>query len=453
MKETAIIFDNVSKSYPLYHSIRGGYKNVLFHLPSALKQIRHSRFEALKSISFEIYKGETFGIIGENGAGKSTMLGLIAGVLKPTTGIIKVAGKISPLLELGSGFHYDLTGKENILLNGVLLGLTKREVISKMDDIIDFSELGEFIDQPIRTYSSGMLARLGFSIVSSLDPEILLIDEILAVGDINFQKKCRERMISFRNKGVTMVLVSHSMAEVENMCDRVALIERHMLKSIDNPSTIIKKYTKNIKDIFYEIYERSVSNNITPISGSGATIDQTREIIKELPVVLKELNIRTLLDLPCGDFNWMNEINLDIEKYIGADIVEDLIADNQIKYGNEKRQFISLDITTDPLPEADLILCRDCLVQLSYKDVKNVFKNIKKSKIKYIMTTTFTNRDENIDIVTGGWRPLNLKKPPFNFPKPIKIINEKCTEVNGEFADKSLGIWLVDELKDFSPYF
>jgi lipopolysaccharide transport system ATP-binding protein len=244
MKEPAIILDNVSKSYPLYHHITGGIKNFLFNLPQALNSMRNNRFEALKDISFKVRKGETLGIIGRNGAGKSTILGLIAGVLKPSSGKIIVNGRILPLLELGGGFHHELTGRENIMLNGVLLGLTKSEVVRKMNEIIEFSELGEFIDQPIRVYSSGMLARLGFSVVAHLDPEILLIDEILAVGDLEFQKKCIDKMMSFKKSGVTIVFVSHSLLEVKKICDRVMWIDNHSAKMIGKPEEVIIQYSK-----------------------------------------------------------------------------------------------------------------------------------------------------------------------------------------------------------------
>lgn len=243
MREPVIIFNNVSKSYPLYHHITGGIKYFLFNLPQALKSIRNSRYEALKDISFEVYKRETLGIIGKNGAGKSTILGLIAGVLKPSKGNIVVKGRVSPLLELGAGFHPELTGRENIILNGVLMGLTRSEVIKKIDEIIEFSELKEFIDQPIRTYSSGMLARLGFSVVAHLDPEILLIDEVLAVGDMDFQKKCLDKMIGFKKRGVTMVFVSHSMEQVKMICDRVMLIDNHSVKMIGAPVDIVGSYS------------------------------------------------------------------------------------------------------------------------------------------------------------------------------------------------------------------
>lgn len=245
MSKPVIIFDNVSKSYPLYHHITGGIKNFLLHFPKTLSSMKNSRFEALRDVSFEVKQGEPFGIIGRNGAGKSTILGLIAGVLKPTKGKVIVRGRISPLLELGAGFHPELTGRENIVLNGVLLGLTRREVFQKMNEIIEFSELGEFIGQPIRVYSSGMLARLGFSVAAHLDPEILLIDEILSVGDMHFQKKCLDKMMGFKKKGVTMVFVSHSMEDVKRICDRVVWIDNHAAKMLGEPEDVIISYTSH----------------------------------------------------------------------------------------------------------------------------------------------------------------------------------------------------------------
>jgi lipopolysaccharide transport system ATP-binding protein len=164
--------------------------------------------------------------------------------LKPTEGSVTVNGKVAPLLELGGGFHAELTGRENIVLNGILLGMTKSEVKRKIDEIIEFSELGSFIEQPIRMYSSGMLARLGFSVIANLEPDILLIDEILAVGDKDFQKKCLEKMKEFKKLGVTMVLVSHNMGDVEMMCDRAIWIEDHYQKMDGKPSEVIQNYLK-----------------------------------------------------------------------------------------------------------------------------------------------------------------------------------------------------------------
>lgn len=242
MNEPAIAFENVSKKYPHYHHMTGGLKNFLLHLPRELKKLKSSWYEAFHDVSFTVNKGETFGIIGKNGAGKSTALGLMAGVLRPTTGKVTVRGRVSPLLELGAGFHVELTGAENIVLNGILLGLTRKEVLSRFDEIVHFSELEEFIDQPVRVYSSGMLARLGFSIIAHLSPEILLIDEILAVGDFAFQAKCLAKIREFKSQGVTIVLVSHAMKDVEQICDRVAWIENHRLAAIGAPRAIIERF-------------------------------------------------------------------------------------------------------------------------------------------------------------------------------------------------------------------
>lgn len=242
MNNSIILFSNVYKSYPLYHHITGGLKNFIFHLPKGIRQLKSKKYEALHDISFEIRKGETFGIIGRNGAGKSTVLGLIAGVLRPNQGTVKVMGRVSPLLELGAGFHPELSGRENIVLKGVLMGLSRAQVSEKLEEIIDFSELQDFIDQPIRVYSSGMLARLGFSVIVHLDPQILLIDEILAVGDSDFQRKCIARLDEFRNKGVTIVVVSHNMDHICRICDRVLWLENHATEMIGPGSEIVNSF-------------------------------------------------------------------------------------------------------------------------------------------------------------------------------------------------------------------
>ena len=222
-----------------------GVKNFLLHLPTHLRAMRErSPFRALSEVSFDIPKGECLGIIGRNGAGKSTTLALIAGVLRPTDGIIETHGHIAPLLELGAGFHPELSGRENIVLNGILLGMTRDQVMARMDEIIVFSELGDFIERPIRVYSSGMVVRLGFSVAVHLDPEILLIDEVLAVGDEVFQQKCLKKMAEFRASGVTMVFVSHDLKDVERVSDRVALLDNGRLANLGQPSEVVSEYKK-----------------------------------------------------------------------------------------------------------------------------------------------------------------------------------------------------------------
>ena len=245
MNKAIIQCTDVRKDFPIYHHFTGGIKSFLFHFPTAIKEMRRSRFTALKNISFEVSSGETVGIIGKNGAGKSTILGLLAGVLKPSSGQVTVDGRIAPLLELGAGFHTELSGRENIILNGILLGMLKRDVEEKIDSIIEFSELEEFIDQPIRTYSSGMLARLGFSVAVHCDPDILLVDEVLAVGDQDFQKKCIEKMLVFKQERKTIVFVSHNSDEILKVCDRAIWIDQGIVYRDGQPDQVINEYIKN----------------------------------------------------------------------------------------------------------------------------------------------------------------------------------------------------------------
>lgn len=240
-ENVVVEFDNVVKYYPLYHSFIG-IKNFLFNLPKTIKSLRQNKFCALKSVKFKIYQGETVGIIGKNGAGKSTILGLIAKVLKPTSGKIIVNGKVVGLLELSAGFHPDLTGYENIILNGILLGMTKREILKKVDKIIEFAELGNFVFQPIRTYSSGMLARLGFSVAVNAEADILLIDEVLAVGDVEFQKKCYQKIEEVKNSNKTIIFVSHDLDAVTKLCSRVILIHNGEIIKDGNQYDVVQFY-------------------------------------------------------------------------------------------------------------------------------------------------------------------------------------------------------------------
>jgi lipopolysaccharide transport system ATP-binding protein len=238
----AVRFENVYKGYPFYQHITAGFKSFLFNLPRNISSLKKSTFIALKGISFEVEKGQTFGIIGRNGAGKSTILGLMAGVMRPDRGVVMTDGKISSLLELGAGFHPDLSGIENIILNGILMGNTRQDMMRKMEMIIDFSELGDFIYQPLRTYSSGMHARLGFSVAVHVEPEILLIDEILSVGDMNFQEKCYEKMKEFEESGATIIIVSHDMDTVAKVCDRVAWIDGGKIMEVGEAREVVTKY-------------------------------------------------------------------------------------------------------------------------------------------------------------------------------------------------------------------
>ena len=236
---SVISFSHVTKQFS-----RLSQKTFKEFIPALFRGEKTSEsFTALNDINFEIKKGETVGIIGPNGSGKSTILKLIAGVMAPTLGTVTVHGNISPLIELGAGFHPELTGRENIFLNGAILGLSQKEIAKNFDSIVDFSELQEFIDQPVKHYSSGMYMRLAFAVAVHTHPEILIVDEILAVGDQAFQEKCFTKMEEFKkSQDVTIIFVSHGLGQVESFCTRAIYINNHQIQFDGSPKLAIKKY-------------------------------------------------------------------------------------------------------------------------------------------------------------------------------------------------------------------
>ena len=207
-------------------------------------KLQYNDFTALEHVSFTVKKGETLGLIGRNGAGKSTLLKVISGILKPTEGSVVCHGNVVPMLELGSGFDVDLNGRENIFLNGAILGYSEEYLKSKYEEIVDFSELGQFIEVPIRNYSSGMLARLAFSVASVVNPEILIVDEILSVGDAGFQEKSRKRMLELMGGGTTVLFVSHSLEQIREMCDRVVWLEHGQMKMLGKADEVADVYER-----------------------------------------------------------------------------------------------------------------------------------------------------------------------------------------------------------------
>ena len=209
------------------------------------RKVTHRDFWALQDVNLSVNRGETLGLIGHNGAGKSTMLKLIARVFRPTAGRVVVTGKVAPLLEFGAGFHPELTGRENIYLNGALMGFSRQEMEEKFKGIVDFAELWDFIDVPLRTYSSGMGARLGFAVATDVEPDILLIDEVLSVGDESFQRKSSARMQEFRDQGATTMLVSHNMDIVIKMCDRTAWLDHGQIKAVGKTSDVVQAYLQS----------------------------------------------------------------------------------------------------------------------------------------------------------------------------------------------------------------
>ena len=232
--------ENMTKVFKVLHRERSmksaALQRIRFKLP------RREEFTALRDISFQIPKGQTVGVIGRNGSGKSTLLSLMARIYRPTSGKITVHGRIASLLELGAGFHPEFTGYENIFLNGVIMGLPKSELEKRAPSIIDFAGVGEFIDTPLKYYSSGMTTRLGFSVAVHLDPEVLLVDEVLAVGDADFQEKCYAKIEEFKARGVTIFFVSHDMRAIERVSDRVLWIDNHVIKADGPTQEVIGKY-------------------------------------------------------------------------------------------------------------------------------------------------------------------------------------------------------------------
>jgi lipopolysaccharide transport system ATP-binding protein len=273
-KPVAISVHGVNKSFRLYHEKRNSLRDFFYHFG---KGSSYEKFDALKNINFELRKGEFLGIIGRNGSGKSTLLKLLAGVYLPDSGEIKVNGRLIPFLELGVGFNPELTGRENVFLNGTIMGLTKKELTAQFDEIVDFAEVREFIDMPLKKYSSGMQVRLAFSIAIKADADIYLLDEILAVGDANFQAKSMAQFRNFKDKGKTVILVTHDLSAVNQYCDKAIYIKDHEIVAAGKPSDLIDKYIYEDRD-----KEREAAGQSTIKTGANtAKIESVEFIDKE----------------------------------------------------------------------------------------------------------------------------------------------------------------------------
>ena len=244
MSKTAIEVDNVSMKFNLSREKVDSLKDYIFK--TIKREIQYNEFWALKNVSFSVEKGDRLGILGLNGAGKSTLLKVISGVFKPTEGHVDKHGKMVPLLELGAGFDPQYTGKENIYLYGAMLGYTKKFIDSKYDEIVEFSELQKFMDVPVKNYSSGMKSRLGFSIATVVEPKILILDEVLSVGDAKFRKKSEKKIMSMFDSGVTVLFVSHSLEQVQRLCNKAMILEKGKLIAYGDIDPISEQYSKMI---------------------------------------------------------------------------------------------------------------------------------------------------------------------------------------------------------------
>jgi ABC-type polysaccharide/polyol phosphate transport system ATPase subunit len=301
--EDVISVNDLTKIYRVYNKPVDRFKELL------LKRRNHREFAALQGINLHLKKGETLGIIGENGAGKSTLLQLIAGTLTPTSGSISVKGRVLALLELGIGFHPDFTGRENIFFYGDILGFSRGFVQSKYDEIVEFSELGDFMDRPLKTYSTGMQMRLAFSLISSLNPDVLIIDEALSVGDMHFQKKCIDRITDFKIKGITIIFCSHSTYQVSILCDKVIWLKDGKIEMYGDTEKVIPAYE------FYQLEKDRKSQEKTEIltvnAGCPAVI-RTLELVNKPPVNRGD-NLQFRLLVECMDDVLPYNITLSIK--------------------------------------------------------------------------------------------------------------------------------------------
>lgn len=267
--DVAIEFDHVSKVYRLDRNRPRSFQEWFISIGQRRKR-EAEVFWALRDVSFQIRRGERVGLIGANGAGKSTTLKLISRILQPTSGRVRVNGRVTALLELGAGFHPDLTGRENILLSGAVMGLTSREIRRKLDEIVEFAEIGDFIDVPVRDYSSGMYLRLAFSAVAHLDPEILLLDEIFAVGDQAFQQKSQERLRELRNRGITIVFVSHNADAVLQTCERAIWLEKGQVRAFGDVSAVSAAYYEDtLRKMAVQRQERVFTSDGVDLQDAG----------------------------------------------------------------------------------------------------------------------------------------------------------------------------------------
>ena len=287
----------LSKVYKLYDRSIDRLKESLH----PFRRIYHHDFHALKDVSFEIKRGETFGIIGKNGSGKSTLLKIIAGVLTPSGGNLEVKGKVSALLELGIGFNPEMTGRENIYFSGTIMGYSREEMDAKVDDILAFADIGDFIHQPMKTYSSGMFIRLAFAVATKVDPEILVIDEALAVGDIFFQSKCTLLMKKMIDSGVTLLYVSHDTSSVTSLCRRAIYLENGMMKTIGEAIRVTDQYLKDMRQLIYRAspeYESPAGELLNVEQGFYQNQRRDRTPLMEIRNTPMEL-------LPVGYLKWI----------------------------------------------------------------------------------------------------------------------------------------------------
>jgi lipopolysaccharide transport system ATP-binding protein len=326
MSDAAVEMDHAYKKFrrgELYDSLRDLLPALAGRLlrKSGRTELGSREFWAVRDVSFEVKRGEAFGVIGANGAGKSTILKLLSGIMEPTRGALVVRGRLSALIEVSAGFHPDLTGRENVFLNGAILGMTRREIARRFDEIVAFSGLDDFIDTPVKRYSSGMFARLGFSVAAHVDPDILIVDEVLSVGDFVFQQKCVERMTSIMRRGATVIFVSHNLRAVAELCARVLLMERGQAAAIGAPDEVIRTYlaraeVRRTEDVDSGVFVSGVE--VRDASGSRAHFRTGDRVTVDVAVVSRGQYERLAVVIGLKDANEYNVFTASSESLTGG---------------------------------------------------------------------------------------------------------------------------------------
>jgi lipopolysaccharide transport system ATP-binding protein len=356
---TPIRLVEVTKNYRLFGSRSQfqTFKSALLRREMSLPP--EATVTALENITFEVNRGEAFGVVGRNGSGKSTLLKLISGILKPTAGGLVVDGRVSALIELGAGFHPEISGRENIVINGIMLGLTRREIEKKFDRIVEFAGIGKYLDQPVKTYSSGMYVRLGFAVAVHVDPDILLIDEVLAVGDEEFSQKCIAKIQELKYRGVTMLFVTHQLDHVRSLCDRALWLDGGRIATIGDPVRVVDDYLQSVSgDRAVSVEKGAVPEERTPVAVSADAIDEPGEEEErwgsgEIVIRRAALLDRKGRELVAIGANAAVTIELDLnvrdaqsDVVIGVGIFH---ADGTVVYGTntDLEGFVAEDVSTD----------------------------------------------------------------------------------------------------------
>jgi lipopolysaccharide transport system ATP-binding protein len=337
--DVVISAEGISKCYHIYPGNKARLRQIFFS-----RKKYYEEFWALKDISVEIKRGEAIGIIGPNGAGKSTFLQVIAGILKPTEGRIHVNGRVSAMLELGAGFDAQYTGRENAYLNGAIMGLSRKEMDRKLSNIIEFADIGDFFERPVWMYSSGMVARLAFAVAVNMEPDILVVDEVLSVGDMAFQRKCNEHIVDLQKSNVSIIYVSHALPTVENLCSRAILLDKGQVARIGASSEVVRHYQKifdNDRFVPGEAIMQDVSRAFGDREPDGPAVDEFLDELDEQrlefsaaekhPYQTGEIELRSIMTLnekdePCDSFACSDRLKVRVEYYAKKKIVEPVFA-------------------------------------------------------------------------------------------------------------------------------